>query len=162
VLIREARPDDWPAVWGFMSRIVAAGETFSWDRDMDEETARAGWMQQPPGRTIVAVDPDGNVIGTAAFYPNHGGPAAHVASANFMVDPDHARRGAGRALGVEVLEQARADGYRAMVFNAVVETNTPAVALWRDLGFEVLATIPEGFEHPTHGFVGLHVMHRRL
>jgi hypothetical protein len=26
---------------GFMRRIVAAGETFSWDRDISEERARA-------------------------------------------------------------------------------------------------------------------------
>ena len=61
-----------------------------------------------------------------------------------------------------VLEAARADGYRAMVFNAVVETNTPAVGLWRSLGFDVVATIPEGFNHPVKGYVGLHVMHRQL
>ena len=57
---------------------------------------------------------------------------------------------------------ARADGYRAMQFNAVVETNTRAVALWRSLGFEVLATVPEAFDHPAQGFVGLHIMYRRL
>jgi ribosomal protein S18 acetylase RimI-like enzyme len=44
----------------------------------------------------------------------------------------------------------------------VVETNTRAVALWRSLGFEVLATVPEAFDHPAHGFVGLHIMYRRL
>ena len=49
-----------------------------------------------------------------------------------------------------------------MQFNAVVESNTRAVALWRSLGFEVLATIPEGFRHPVKGYVGLHVMYRRL
>jgi len=49
-----------------------------------------------------------------------------------------------------------------MQFNAVVETNTRAVALWRSLGFEVLATIPDGFAHLTSGYVGLHVMYRRL
>jgi L-amino acid N-acyltransferase YncA len=162
VLIRDATPDDWPAIWAFMRRVVAAGETFSWDRDIPEQAARASWMHEPPGRTIVAVDDGGTVVGTAESEPNHGGPAAHVATASFMVDPDHARRGAGRALGEHVLEQARADGYRAMQFNAVVETNTPAVTLWRALGFEVLATIPEGFHHPTKGFVGLHIMHRRL
>jgi hypothetical protein len=25
-----------------------------------------------------------------------------------------------------------------------------------------LATIPEGFMHPVHGYVGLHIMYRRL
>jgi len=43
-----------------------------------------------------------------------------------------------------------------------VETNTRAVGLWRSLGFEVLATVPEAFRHPTKGYVGLHVMYRRL
>ena len=49
-----------------------------------------------------------------------------------------------------------------MVFNAVVETNVNAVALWKSLGFEVLATIPRAFDHPKEGMVGLLVMHRDL
>ena len=162
MLVREATAGDWPAIWPFLRRIIAAGETFCWDRDTGEEQARARWFPAPPGRTVVAVDADGVVVGTAETHPNQGGPGAHVANAGFMVDPDHAGRGVGRALAVHVLEQARADGYRAMVFNAVVETNTGAVALWRSLGFKVLATIPEAFVHPTAGYVGLHVMHRRL
>jgi GNAT superfamily N-acetyltransferase len=71
-------------------------------------------------------------------------------------------RGVGRALGEHVVAAAREDGYRSMQFNAVVETNTRAVALWRSLGFDVLATVPEAFDHPEHGPVGLHVMFRRL
>jgi ribosomal protein S18 acetylase RimI-like enzyme len=160
--IRDATPDDWPAIWRFMRLIVAAGETFSWDQDLGEEEARAMWLHEPPGRTVVAVDPNGTVVGTAESEPNHGGPGAHVATAGFMVDPDQAGRGVGRALCEHVLEQARADGYRAMQFNAVAETNTRAVALWRSLGFEVLATVPEAFRHPTEGYVGLHIMYRRL
>ncbi len=54
------------------------------------------------------------------------------------------------------------DGCRAMVFNAVVECNAPAVRLWQSLGLRILATVPEGFLHPVHGYVGLHVMYRRL
>jgi GNAT superfamily N-acetyltransferase len=162
MLIRDATPDDWPAMWAFMRRIVAAGETFSWDRDTTEEQASAMWLHEPPGSTIVAVGADGTILGTAEIHPNYGGAGAHVANAGFMVDPDHAGRGVGRALGEHVLERARADGFRAMVFNAVVETNTGAVALWRSLGFEVLATVPEAFRHPTDGDVGLHIMHRRL
>ena len=49
-----------------------------------------------------------------------------------------------------------------MQFNAVVETNTVAVALWKKLGFDIVGTVPEAFDHPTHGLVGLHVMYRRL
>lgn len=160
--IRTATAADWPAIWPFFRRIVAAGETYSYDRDMPEERARAVWFTEPPGRTVVAVDDDGTVLGSAKMGPNQGGPGAHVATASFMVDPDRAGRGVGRALGEYVVRQATADGYRAIQFNAVVETNARAVALWRSLGFEVLATVPEAFDHPEKGYVGLHVMYRRL
>jgi GNAT superfamily N-acetyltransferase len=162
VPIRDATPEDWPAIWPFWRDIVAAGKTYSYDRGLTEDQARELWLLDPPGRTVVAVDRDLTVVGTAKMNPNHGGPAAHVASASFMVDPRHCGQGVGRALGEHALAWARAQGYRAMQFNAVVETNARAVALWRSLGFEVLATVPEGFHHPVHGYVGLHVMHRRL
>ncbi len=160
--IRDATGDDWPAIWRFMRLIAAAGETFTWDRDITEEKTRAGWMRTAPGRTIVAVDADDNVLGSAAYYPNQGGPGSHVANANFMVDPARAGRGVGRALGEHVLEYARRDGFSAMQFNAVVETNTRAVGLWLSLGFTILATVPDAFQHPDKGYVGLHIMYRRL
>jgi GNAT superfamily N-acetyltransferase len=94
--------------------------------------------------------------------PNRPGRGAHVATASFMVDPAHAGRGVGRALGEHMIDWARASGYRSIQFNAVVETNEVAVRLWRSLGFEVLATVPEAFNHPEHGLVGLHVMFLRL
>lgn len=163
--IREATLADWPAIWPFMSQIVAAGETYSWDRGTSEAQARQMWFRwrtQPVGRTFVAAGDDGTILGTAESGPNHGGPASHVASASFMVDRRAANQGVGRALGSHVLDWARAEGFRAMQFNAVVETNAAAVHLWRSLGFQILATVPEGFRHPVHGYVGFHIMYRRL
>jgi GNAT superfamily N-acetyltransferase len=148
-----------------MKEIAAAGETFSWDRDIAEDDARGAWFpgdSVPPSHTVVAVDPDGTVLGTAVTGPNHGGPGSHIATASFMVDPVHSGRGVGRALGERVLELARAEGYRGIQFNAVAETNAVAVRLWQALGLEVLATIPDGFRHPVHGYVGLHIMFRPL
>jgi hypothetical protein len=49
-----------------------------------------------------------------------------------------------------------------MQFNAVVSTNIRAVGLWESLGFEIIATLPEGFDHATLGHVGLHIMFRKL
>jgi L-amino acid N-acyltransferase YncA len=162
MLVRDAAATDWEAIWPFLHRIVAAGETYSYDRDISEAEARRVWMVPAPGRVAVAVDDDGSVVGSASMYRNRGGPGAHVASASFMVDPDRFGRGAGRALGEDMIAWARATGFRAIQFNAVVETNAAAVALWQSLGFEVLATVPEAFDHPVHGYVGLHVMHRFL
>jgi hypothetical protein len=50
-------------------------------------------MREKPGRTIVAVDDEGIVVGSANIHPVHAGPGAHVANAGFVVDP------AGRARG---------------------------------------------------------------
>jgi L-amino acid N-acyltransferase YncA len=161
VEIRDATADDWAAIWPFFREIVAAGETYSYDRDLSYEQARALWMVAPPKRTSVAVV-DGAVVGSASMYPNKGGGGAHVASASFMVSPSASGRGVGRALGSDMLAWARAQGFRAVQFNAVVSTNTRAVGLWKSLGFEVLATVPEGFHHPVHGYVGLHIMYQKL
>jgi GNAT superfamily N-acetyltransferase len=162
VVIRDAGPEDWDAIWPFFREIVSAGETYAYDCEMDYSEARRVWMVTAPGRTVVATDSDGTVLGTANMYANRGGPGSHVASASFMVDPRHAGHGTGRALGEHVLDWARASGYRAIQFNAVVETNERAVALWRSLGFTVLASVPEAFDHPRHGYVGLLIMHRSL
>lgn len=160
--IRPATGADWPQIWEFMQPILVAGDTFSWDPDTSEAKARSYWLRGAPSRTFVAVDDDGRVVGTVEMGPNRGGGGAHIASAGFMVDARHSGRGVGRALGEQVIDQARADGYRGIQFNAVVETNTRAVALWRKLGFEVLGTIPEGFRHPELGYVGLHTMYRSV
>ena len=159
--IREATRDDWPSIWPFLRTVVAAGETYTLPVDLGEDEARALWMLDPPGATFVAVD-GGRVVGSAKSGPNHRGPAAHVSTASFMVDPAAAGKGVGRALGEHVLAWATGRGFRCMQFNAVVETNTRAVALWKSLGFEVIGTLPEGFRHPEHGYVGLLLMHRRL
>jgi L-amino acid N-acyltransferase YncA len=158
--IREAAADDWPRIWPFWHRIVSAGETYAWDPDTSEEAARVLWMN-PAKRVYVVEDDTGAVVASAYVTPNYGGPAAHIANAGFMVDPDQAGRGFGRALAEHILAAARSDGFDAMVFNAVVETN-PAVKLWLSLGFTILGTVPDAYEHPRYGRVGLHVMHRAL
>ncbi|MFJ6199440.1 GNAT family N-acetyltransferase [Micromonospora sp. NPDC092111] len=160
--LRTATAADWPGIWPFLREIVDAGETYTWPRDVTEDDARRRWLVGPPGRTVVAVDPDGTVLGSAKLVPNQEGPGDHVANAGFMVAPAAAGRGVGRALGAYVLDLARAEGYRAMQFNAVVASNTRAVALWRSLGFDVVGRVPEGFRHPHLGLVDLLVMYRRL
>ena len=159
--IREAVADDWPAIWPIVHAVIAAGETYCWPADSTEDAAREWWTGKPGGRIFVAED-NGEVLGTAELHPNQPAAGSHVANAGFMVAPEAAGRGVGRALATHVIEQAVHDGYRAMQFNAVVETNEAAVRLWRSLGFRVIGTVPEAFAHPVHGLVGMHIMYRQL
>ncbi len=44
----------------------------------------------------------------------------------------------------------------------VVSTNNGAVRLWQKLGFEIVGTLPEAFNHPTQGLVDAYVMYKKL
>lgn len=164
-VIRPAAGADWPAVWEILEPVVRAGETFTWDRDTTEHQARERWFKQAPGQTFVAEgrgELAGVILGTGELHANQGGGGSHVANAGYMVHPAHGGKGVARALCAYSLDAARAAGFRGMQFNAVVESNIRAVAAWRSMGFEVLATIPDAFLHPRLGYVGLLVMYRRL
>ncbi len=160
--IRDARADDWPAIWPIFAAVVRAGETYAYDTDMGFDDGRALWMEGPPNRVAVAVADDGTILGTSKMGANRGGNGAHVATASFMVAEDARGQGVGRALGEDAIAWAADAGFRAMQFNAVVESNTAAVALWQSLGFRIVGTVPEAFASPSRGYVGLHVMLRRL
>ncbi len=68
----------------------------------------------------------------------------------------------GRALGLDMLAWARNGGYRGSQFNAVAESNEPAVHMYHSLGFTTVGTVPGAFRHPQLGDVGLHVMFHDL
>ena len=159
--IRDYIESDWPSIWPIFQEVVTAGDTYTYDPDWSSERAREVWVEAPPGQTVVVYD-GARLLGTAKMGPNRPGRGSHVATASFMVATDARGRGVGRALGEYALSWAKAQGYAAMQFNAVVETNTGAVRLWQALGFQIIGTVPKAFEHPALGRVGLHIMHRFL
>lgn len=163
MIIRAVTEADWVEFFPTFTEVVEAGETYAFPVGMSVDDARGWWVESPPGITVVAVDEQSGVIlGSAKTGPNRPGRGSHVATASFMVTSAARGRGVGRALGEWVLAWARQQGYAAMQFNAVVETNVVAVKLWQDLGFTIIGTAPEAFESRAHGRVGLHVMHQHL
>ena len=159
--VRPATDEDWVAIWPIWHRVVAAGDTYTWDPGTPEDEARALWMPPPPAVTLVA-EVAGEIVGTALLKPAQPGLGDHVANAGFMVDPDRAGGGIGRGLAEATLVEARRRGYRAMQFNAVVATNARAVTLWKSLGFQIIGTVPEAFRHHREGLTALHIMYRPL
>lgn len=162
MIIREITEDDWVEFFPTFTEVVEGGETYAFPTGLSIDEARGWWLESPPAVTVVAVDESGVVLGSAKTGPNRPGRGAHVATASFMVSSAARGRGIGRALGEWVLTWAREQGYAAMQFNAVVETNVAAVTLWQDLGFAIIGTVPEAFDSRAHGRVGLHVMHQHL
>lgn len=160
---RRAGAEDWPAIWDVFGKVVASGDTYPYRPDLSEQEAFAVWMRldHPREATFVA-GLDGHQVATAYVKANGPGRSDHIANAGWMVSPDHQGRGIGRAFAVWVIDQAREFGYHGMQFNSVVSTNTGAIALWEALGFEIVGTVPDAFQHPSEGLVPVHVMYRRL
>lgn len=165
-LIREAKSEsDWlTGIWPIFQEVVHAGDTLAFSPDTDEQSAREYWLLPAPARVFVAVgEPDGAILGTSLVKPNQAGLGGHVANAGFMVAPSAAGCGVGRALAEHAISWARQANFSAMQFNFVVSTNSRAIALWKNLGFSVVGTLPLAFQHQGLGRrVDVFVMHRFL
>ena len=158
--IRPATEADWPAILAIVKPVLAAGETYAIDRDLDDAGVHAYWMM--PAHEVCVAEIDGQIVGTYYLMHNQRGGGAHVANCGYMTSPAAQGRGVARAMCEHSLRRARERGFRAMQFNHVVSTNTRAVTLWQQLGFDIVGTLPRAFHHPVHGYVDSFVMFRSL
>jgi len=179
--IRPATEADRDAIWNIFHEVVAAGDTYALDPNISRDDALAYWFA-PGTRTYVAEENavgDGvavpgkptasptitrtrQILGTYILRPNQSGGGSHVANAGFMVSASARGLGIGRAMAEHCLSEARRLGFRAMQFNYVIATNTAAIRLWQDLGFEIVGRLASAFRHPDKGYVDVYVMYRSL
>ncbi|GAC1507342.1 MAG: N-acetyltransferase [Candidatus Dormibacteraceae bacterium] len=158
--IHEISPDQFELVWPVFRAVIQNGDTYSYEPGMTLEEARNLWTT-PPARTFGACE--GNeVVGCYMLKPNQPGLGSHVANCGYMVAPAARGRGIGGTLCEHSLEMARASGFVAMQFNAVVASNVAAVNLWQKHGFVVVGKIPKAFRHAQQGLTDVLVMHRFL
>lgn len=158
--IRPATDADWPDIRRIIGPVLAAGETYTIDTDLDEAGLRAYWLM--PAHEVFVAEWEGVVVGTYYLMANQRGNGDHVANCGYMTAPDARGKGVARAMCLHSLNRARERGFRAMQFNHVVSTNEAAVALWKKLGFEIAGTLPKAFNHPVHGYVDSYVMYQTL
>lgn len=158
--IRPATDADWPSILEIIKPVLAAGETYAIDTNLDDAGLHAYWMM--PAHEVFVAELDEQVVGTYYLMHNQRGGGAHVANCGYMTSPEARGKGVARTMCLHSLDRARERGFRAMQFNHVVSTNEGAVALWQKLGFQIVGTLPQAFRHPLHGYVDSFVMFRAL
>lgn len=158
--IRPTIEADRQFVLAIVAPVLAAGETYAIASDLDDVDVLAYWFG--PTHEVFVAEDDGVILGTYYLMANQAGGGAHVANCGYMTAPAAQGKGIARAMCEHSLVRAKERGFRAMQFNHVVSTNTRAVALWQKLGFEIVGTLPQAFNHPAHGFVDSYVMFRAL
>jgi len=159
--IRAATESDRDAIWNIFHRIAAARDTYALNPNISREDALAYWFAAGT-YTYVAEQPAIGIAGAYILRPNQSGGGSHVANAGFMVSASARGQGLGRAMAEHCLSEARRLGFRAMQFNYVISTNSAAIRLWKDLGFEIVGTLKDAFSHPEKGYVDVYVMYRSL
>lgn len=160
--IREATLSDFDHIYYIFTKVLNEGSTYSYTtEEMTPDRSLAYWMSAPGTHCMVA-EVNGEVAGMAALRPNRTGRGEHVVNASFIVDEAYRGRGIARAFGKAALKLGKQLGYESMQFNFVVSTNDIAVKLWQSLGFEIVGTLPKGFNHAQHGLVDVFIMHRSL
>jgi ribosomal protein S18 acetylase RimI-like enzyme len=160
LIIRAARHTDEAAIWSIIEPTIQDGETYALPRDMTRQEALAYWMDHDR-ETFVAEDGD-QILGTYYLRANQLGGGAHVSNCGYMTATAATGRGVARTMCLHSLERARAQGFVAMQFNFVVSTNTRAVSLWQNLGFDIVGVLPQAFNHPSSGKVDAFVMYQLL
>jgi len=158
--IRKAETSDTDAIWKIIHRIIQSGDTYAFDPNSPKEKMMEFWMGNKT-RTYVA-EIENKIVGTFFMKENQPDLGSHVANAGYMVDPKYNGQGIGKAMGMFSLEEAKILGYKALQFNFVVSTNKWAINLWKKLGFSIIGTIPNGFQHKKLGYIDVLIMHREL
>ncbi len=160
VEIRKAVDADWDQIWQIVHEVFSKGDTYAYPPDTDEGQGHKIWMESPTV-TYVAVE-DGQILGTYYIKPNQPGLGSHVCNAGYMVDAKARGKGIGRTMCTHSLREAARLGFKAMQYNLVAATNVNAVKLWQDMGFEIIGTLPQAFDHRTNGLVDAYVMYRLI
>lgn len=140
--LRPYREENLPAMTEIWNGVVEQADSFPGDHPLD--AAEAAEMFAAQTQTVVALD-GGELVGLYILHPNNIGRCAQVANASYAVRRDRRGGGIGRRLVTDSLERARACGFVGMQYNAVVKSNTAAIALYLKLGFTVLGTVKNGY-----------------
>ena len=144
VIVRAYMEEDLPRMREIWNEIVDEGIAFPQEEPLTEQGAREFFRGQT--YTGVAVEREtGEVLGLYILHPNNVGRCGHICNASYAVHRDMRGHKIGEALVRHCLQKAKELGFKILQFNAVVASNTPALNLYKKLGFVRLGTIPGGF-----------------
>lgn len=158
--IRPYVSEDAQALTDMLLPVFRAGDTYTVDTDISPAEARAFWTA--PAKTVFMAQLGDDLLGTYYIRRNQDGGGAHVCNCGFVTADAARGKGVARAMLAHSLDEAKAQGYAAMQFNFVVSTNTRAIAIWEQAGFETVGRLPGAFRHPEKGQVDALVLFKTL
>ena len=144
IIVRKYEEKDLPAMIRIWNEVVEDGVAFPQEECLDEKTGAEFFAAQT--YTAVAENREnGQVLGLYILHPNNVGRCGHICNASYAVKKTVRGQHIGEKLVIHCMKQGKTCGFRVLQFNAVVKSNTGALALYKRLGFTQLGVIPGGF-----------------
>ena len=132
--LREARPEDVPAIFGFV-RALAEYENLADEVEADEACFAAALFGASPRAHALLAEISGVPVGFALWFYNFstfaGRPGIFVE--DVFVDPAYRGNGIGRAFFQALARRALAEGCRRLEW-WVLDRNQPALHFYRSIG----------------------------
>jgi GNAT superfamily N-acetyltransferase len=152
--------NDFEHFWPIFKAVISAQQSYTIDPEISYDEAFEMWCLIPQKTFVSKQDVD--ITGSYYLKPVASGPGSHICTCAYMVAEDYRGQGIAREMCLHSQRVALDEGFEAMQFNAVVASNESAIKLWKDLGFSIVGTIPNAYEHKVHGLVDTHIMYKSL
>ena len=142
--VRKFQQEDISGAIRVWNQVVEDGVAFPQMEFLDEQSGMEFFCEQ--SYTGVAYDAvSGELLGLYILHPNNIGRCGHICNASYAVSREARGQHVGETLVRHCLNMAKELDFQIMQFNAVVKSNTAALALYKKLGFVQLGIIPGGF-----------------
>ena len=159
VKIRKAEKSDLLPITEAYNSVLLEGNALFSEEPATPEEMEARLTTQA---VVCVAEQDENIVGAYFLKPKSVGRGSHVAGGTYFVASAHRRLGIGTQLAQHSIEEARALGFKSMLFTGVVATNIAAVRLWQKLGFVTVGTAPRCYRDRAARLVDLHILHKEL
>ncbi len=140
--------------------LVVTPEEIDWTAE--EQAGRIKRWNAAPDKLRLLAEVDGELAGAAivcgAGFQNR---LRHRCSVDITLYQKFCGMGVGALLLGELLSAAKAAGYEQAELD-VVSTNTPAIALYRKLGFEAVGAIPHAMKYQDGSYADFLLMIKSL
>lgn len=160
MIIKPISKSNFESFWPTFKKIIETQESYAFDPQMNIEQAYNLWCEIPLQTFVATIDD--KVAASYYIKPNAAGPGSHICNCGYMVSADFQGQGIARKLCEHSQQVAVEQGFSAMQFNSVVSTNSAAIHLWKSLGFKIIGTIPEAYDHKKLGLVDAFIMYKSL
>ena len=140
--------------------LVVGPEDIDWTAE--QQAKRIERWNMSPDRLRLLAEVDGELAGVAIVYSNNPQTRLrHRCSVDITLYRKFWGQGIGTALLGEVLNAAGAAGYEQAELE-VVSANTPAIGLYKKLGFDAVGTMPRAMKYGDGSYADFLLMVKRL